>query len=98
MNIPERQHYWLPVPDRTGFTWHRHAFRGKHWDGRSADTSVCGAQCAMAKPSELDWVQAPTCSDCTELLIAEQSGGGSAAQPDIGSAEQAGTGSAEGEQ
>ncbi|SFT86295.1 hypothetical protein SAMN04487904_11140 [Actinopolyspora lacussalsi subsp. righensis] len=80
METTERQHYWLPVPDRTGFKWHRHAFRGKHWDGRPADTSVCGFQYPMAKPSELDWFQSPTCSDCTELLIAEQSSAGSTAE------------------
>ncbi|WP_258175113.1 hypothetical protein [Actinopolyspora mortivallis] len=41
----------------------------------------------MAKPSELDWFQAPTCSECTELLIAEQCGDGKAEQSDTGSAE-----------
>ncbi|ASU79016.1 hypothetical protein CDG81_12775 [Actinopolyspora erythraea] len=74
METTERQHYWLPVPELTGVRWHRHAFRGKNWDGRPADTSVCGRPCAMARPSELDWFQAPTCRDCTEALLAEQSG------------------------
>ncbi|GAB3549900.1 hypothetical protein J2S53_001221 [Actinopolyspora lacussalsi] len=98
METTKRQHYWLPVPDRTGFKWHRHAFRGKYWDGRASDTSVCGKSCAMAKPSELDWFQAPTCPDCTELLIAEQSDTGSTEQPRTASPEQSDTGSAEGEQ
>ncbi|SDP38033.1 hypothetical protein SAMN04487905_103433 [Actinopolyspora xinjiangensis] len=74
METTERQHYWLPVPERIGVRWHRHAFRGKHWDGRPADTSVCGRPCAMARPSELHWFQAPTCRDCTETLLAELSG------------------------
>ncbi|MGJ7905942.1 hypothetical protein ACOQFL_05635 [Actinopolyspora sp. H202] len=72
MTTTQTRHYWLPIPDRTGYRWTRHAFRGKPWDGRTPDTSVCNVPCPMAQPSELDWVQSPTCQDCTRILLAEQ--------------------------
>ncbi|SDJ71596.1 hypothetical protein SAMN04487820_101442 [Actinopolyspora mzabensis] len=68
----DTHHYWLPVSSRGSARLIRHAFRGKRWEGRASDTSVCGVQCAMAEPSELDWFQAPTCWDCTNILIEEQ--------------------------
>lgn len=66
-------HYWLPVADRISSGMIRHAFRGKAWDGCSAATSVCNVQCGMAQPSEMDWVQAPTCWDCNIILVEELS-------------------------
>ncbi|NYH79818.1 hypothetical protein FHR84_003156 [Actinopolyspora biskrensis] len=72
MPAVETHHYWLPVPDRTGFAWKRHAFRSRRWGGRTADTSVCNVQCPMARPSELDWFQDPTSQDCTSILLDEQ--------------------------
>ncbi|SDP64113.1 hypothetical protein SAMN04487905_106209 [Actinopolyspora xinjiangensis] len=72
MTATQTYHYWLPVPDRTGYRWTRHAFRGNRWDGRTAEISVCNIQCAMAQPSELDWFQAPICQECTDILLDEQ--------------------------
>ncbi|SFT65238.1 hypothetical protein SAMN04487904_10592 [Actinopolyspora lacussalsi subsp. righensis] len=72
MTTTQTHHYWLPVPDRTGYRWARHAFRGEQWDGRTTETSVCDVPCPMPQSSELDWVQSPTCQEYTRIPLAEQ--------------------------
>ena len=67
-----QRHYWLPVPSTGVRGGTRHAFRGARWDGRRTDRTVCGAEAALAQPSEMDWCTFPTCLDCNEILKAEQ--------------------------
>ncbi|TDD07105.1 hypothetical protein E1181_10905 [Saccharopolyspora terrae] len=62
-------HYWLPVVD--GEQGVRHAFRGRRWEGQSAETAVCGCHVAMAQPSEMDWVTFKSCDECRFVLLAE---------------------------
>lgn len=69
---PASRHYWPPVPDSTECGGTRHAFRGARWGGECTGTTVCDQAVAMAKPSETDWICHPTCSDCYEILKAEQ--------------------------
>ncbi|MGP4018149.1 hypothetical protein [Saccharopolyspora sp. 5N708] len=66
------RHYWLPTPNPDTGAFVRHAFRGRRWESQSTDTTVCGTDVAMAKPSELDWCTAPTCQDCNGVLREEQ--------------------------
>lgn len=65
------QHYWLPIsdPDTSG---QRHAFRGRRWHGQDCDVAICGTVAAMATPSEIDWIHAPTCQRCNATLKHEQ--------------------------
>lgn len=67
-------HYWLPVPGR-GRHGTRHAFKGgRRWDGRAVGTTVCGVEdVPMAGPSDVDWIMASTCPECTSVLKGEQS-------------------------
>ena len=44
----------------------------RRWEGQPVDTSVCGTEVAMAKPSEMDWRMAPTCMPCNEILKSQQ--------------------------
>ncbi|MEU5846032.1 hypothetical protein [Saccharopolyspora shandongensis] len=67
------RHYWLPIPKAGDIGGTRHAFRGARWEGQPSETTVCGQEVAMAKPSEMDWCTFPTCLRCNEILRAEQS-------------------------
>ncbi|WP_258346010.1 hypothetical protein [Saccharopolyspora gregorii] len=61
------RHFWRPGGDSV-----RHAFRGRRWCGEPSATAVCGAGVELTSdPSEQDWVVAPTCTACNELLRAE---------------------------
>lgn len=63
-------HYWHPVPTPEN---RRHAFFGaRRWDGRAIAETICGVAVPMAAPSEMDWVNIPTCDDCWVLLLREQ--------------------------
>ncbi|GAA0548075.1 hypothetical protein A8924_5999 [Saccharopolyspora erythraea NRRL 2338] len=62
-------HYWLPVAEEVGGV--RHAFRGRRWEGRSADEAVCGRTVPMAQPSEMDWITFKSCRDCRHSLLSE---------------------------
>nr|WP_246331192.1 hypothetical protein [Saccharopolyspora hordei] len=62
------RHYWLPAPDPDTGVFERHAFPGRRWEGQPTGVAVCGAQVAMAVPSEMDWRTAPTCMPCNDVL------------------------------
>ncbi|TDD05900.1 hypothetical protein E1181_14025 [Saccharopolyspora terrae] len=74
MNFEPARHYWLPTPNPDSGVFARHAFRGRRWERQSADTTVCGVEVAMATPTDLDWVRAPTCGECNRTLISELNG------------------------
>ncbi|MEB3367429.1 hypothetical protein [Saccharopolyspora mangrovi] len=65
------RHYWLPVPNEDIPGGTRHAFRGVRWDGTPSAVTVCGQFVALAQPSEIDWINFPTCSRCNSLLKGE---------------------------
>ncbi|RKT88244.1 hypothetical protein SAMN05421805_101318 [Saccharopolyspora antimicrobica] len=65
----ELRYFWLPVPDESSdYGLVRHAFAGSRLDKGPADDSFCGDTYALAIPSEMDWIRAPTCQDCNTLL------------------------------
>ncbi|MER7083199.1 hypothetical protein [Saccharopolyspora kobensis] len=66
------RHYWLPAPDPETGVFARHAFHGRRWAGQPVDVAACGAEVAMATPSEMDWRTAPTCMACNEFLKSRQ--------------------------
>lgn len=66
------RHYWFPTPDPDLHAFVRHAFRGRRWESQRSDMTVCDKRVAMAKPSDMDWCTAPTCTDCNEILLSEQ--------------------------
>ncbi|RKT88458.1 hypothetical protein SAMN05421805_1011478 [Saccharopolyspora antimicrobica] len=66
------RHYWLPAPDPETGVFARHAFHGRRWEGQPVDVAACGAEVAMASPSEMDWRTAPTCMACNEFLKSRQ--------------------------
>jgi hypothetical protein len=65
------RHYWLPVPNAGESGGIRHAFRGGRWDGQASDTTVCGDEVAMAQPSQMDWINFPSCGKCNDILKSE---------------------------
>ncbi|SFT84878.1 hypothetical protein SAMN04487904_110144 [Actinopolyspora lacussalsi subsp. righensis] len=64
--MSEREHFWMPIPAPES---KRHAFRGRQWDGSPAAESLCGSALPMARPSEMDWIQCPTCWRCWQELL-----------------------------
>lgn len=71
MTKPLQRYYWLPVVDESssgGMV--RHAFRGTYADASANGDSFCDKRFCLAKPSEMDWIQAPSCQDCNSLLKA----------------------------
>ena len=62
-------HYWLPIVE--GERGVRHAFRGRRWEGQSAEDAACGRRAAMAQPSEMDWVTFKSCGECRLALLSE---------------------------
>ncbi|WP_017976483.1 hypothetical protein [Actinopolyspora halophila] len=62
----ECPHFWMPVPAPEG---KRHAFRGRRWDGSPVLASACGSMLPLAVPSEMDWIQCPTCWYCWNVLL-----------------------------
>lgn len=65
----EQRYFWLPVPDEASdYGFVRHAFAGSRLDRGPAGDAFCGATCALATPSEVDWIRAPTCQDCNTFL------------------------------
>ena len=71
MSFEPARHYWLPTPHPESGAFARHAFRGRRWEGESADTTVCGVDVAMATSTDVDWITSPTCRDCNQLLVEE---------------------------
>ncbi|PKW15821.1 hypothetical protein [Saccharopolyspora spinosa] len=62
-------YFWRPVPDDTSsYGLVRHAFFGTSEDAAPSVISACDEIFALAKPSEIDWIHAPTCSRCNEAL------------------------------
>ncbi|MEB3368436.1 hypothetical protein [Saccharopolyspora mangrovi] len=71
--INAARYFWLPVADdSSGCGLVRHAFRGRRADADVAESAHCGRTFAMATPSEMDWICAPTCTECNETLKARQ--------------------------
>ncbi|WP_406692202.1 hypothetical protein REH65_09820 [Saccharopolyspora sp. ID03-671] len=69
------RHFWLPVADNShGYGLTRHAFPGRRADAGSAEPAHCGEVFALATPSEMDWICAPTCQTCNETLKAGHPG------------------------
>lgn len=65
------RYFWLPVVDgSSGYGLTRHAFPGRRVDSGAAESAHCGETFALAAPSEMDWICAPTCADCNEFLKA----------------------------
>ncbi|MGW3468540.1 hypothetical protein ACWDKQ_08715 [Saccharopolyspora sp. NPDC000995] len=63
------RYFWRPVPDDTStYGLVRHAFFGASANAGPSAISVCDESFALAKPSEIDWIHAPTCSRCNEAL------------------------------
>lgn len=64
------QHYfWRPVPDAArSYGMVRHAFHGAPTDIGSSATALCGWDFGIAASSEMDWILAPTCSSCNDVL------------------------------
>lgn len=64
------RYFWLPVVDTStsGYDLTRHAFPGRRADADLAEVAHCGETYALATPSEMDWICAPTCADCDESL------------------------------
>ena len=65
-------HFWLPVPHDDVPGGIRHAFRGARWAGEPSGLTVCGRSVALARPSEVDWINFPSCGACNEILREEQ--------------------------
>lgn len=62
-------YFWRPVPDEaSSYGLVRHAFYGVVADAGTSAPSVCERTFALAKPSEFDWIHAPTCHECNEAL------------------------------
>ncbi|MDD6757859.1 hypothetical protein [Saccharopolyspora rectivirgula] len=61
-------HYWMPIAEGRGA---RHAFYGRHWDGRKQDITVCGQHVSITRPDEMDWILYPTCMTCWKNLAEE---------------------------
>lgn len=62
------RHFWRPSSDNI-----RHAFRGRRWDRRVSDTSVCGADVELwASVTDEQWVMAASCAACNALLQRER--------------------------
>lgn len=65
------RYFWLPVVDeKSGYGLTRHAFPGRRADADLAQPAHCGHTFALATPSEMDWICAPTCQDCNDTLKA----------------------------
>ncbi|MFI0465909.1 hypothetical protein ACH347_17670 [Saccharopolyspora sp. 5N102] len=64
-----QRYYWLPVVDESSsYGLVRHAFAGRYIDAGANGESFCAKNFALAKPSEVDWIQAPSCQDCNSML------------------------------
>lgn len=65
------RYFWLPVADGShGYGLTRHAFPGRRADASTAAPAHCGKTFALAVPSEMDWICAPTCQECNDTLKA----------------------------
>lgn len=63
------RYFWRPVPDEaSSYGLVRHVFFGIAADSGPSALSVCERTFALAKPSEFDWIHAPTCPECNETL------------------------------
>ncbi|KAA5831296.1 hypothetical protein F1721_21410 [Saccharopolyspora hirsuta] len=66
-----QRYHWLPVvDDSSSYGLVRHAFRGRRIDAGVNGESFCGSSFAIAEPSEIDWIRAPSCQDCNAKLKA----------------------------
>ncbi|MGP4018544.1 zinc finger protein [Saccharopolyspora sp. 5N708] len=64
-----QRYFWLPVPDESSaYGLARHAFPGTRLAAGLADAGYCGETFALAIPSEVDWIHAPTCQACNSKL------------------------------
>lgn len=63
------RYFWRPAPDESSaYGLVRHAFFGIAADSGPSAPSVCERIFALAKPSEFDWIHAPTCAECNDTL------------------------------
>ncbi|GAA0533122.1 hypothetical protein A8924_0556 [Saccharopolyspora erythraea NRRL 2338] len=76
-HFPAWRYYWLPVPDKSSaYGFVRHAFPGSRINSGPAGSAFCGEDFALATPSEMDWIRAPTCERCNENLKELKGGAG----------------------
>ncbi|MDA3646796.1 hypothetical protein LZ318_41190 [Saccharopolyspora indica] len=65
------RYHWLPVvDDSSSYGLVRHAFSGRRIDAGTSGKSFCGDLFAIAEPSEMDWIRAPSCQRCNSELKA----------------------------
>lgn len=67
------RYFWLPVADDSSrYNLVQHAFPGRTSESGAAESAHCEKTFALATPSEVDWICAPTCQTCNEALKARK--------------------------